>query len=89
MPALKGELVDEIHRTGVVDGAEFLEAGTEVRGRVPPPLAMRLWPLRLDAAAAVAAVAAGNGADGGELRLETEEEGHWEADNLPVSKVQQ
>ncbi len=55
VPALQGELVDEIHRTGVVESTEFTESGTEVRGRVPPSLAMRLRQLRLEAAAAAAA----------------------------------
>lgn len=52
---LQGELVDEMHRTGVVESTEFTEQGTEVRGRVPAPLAMRLHPLRLEAAAAALA----------------------------------
>ncbi len=60
---LQGELVDEIHRTGVVDSTEFTETGTEVRGRVPPALAQRLRPLRLQMAAAAAA--GGNGSGGG------------------------
>lgn len=52
---LQGELVDEMHRTGVVESTKFTEQGTEVRGRVPAPLAMRLHPLRLEAAAAALA----------------------------------
>ncbi|GAB4815794.1 hypothetical protein N2152v2_002840 [Parachlorella kessleri] len=55
IPYNQGELVDEIHRTGVVESTEFTESGTEVRGRVPPSLAMRLRQLRLEAAAAAAA----------------------------------
>lgn len=64
----QGELVDEIHRTGVVEAAEFGAAGTEVRAYVPLSVAQRLQPLRLQTAAAVeeqqrieaaAAVAAG------------------------------
>eukprot|EP00887_Chlorella_sp_A99_P002959 scaffold24.g2959.t1 len=47
-----GELVDEIHRTGVVQRTEFTAEGTEVQAHVPPALAMRLRPLRLAAAAA-------------------------------------
>ncbi|KAL4857010.1 GTPase HflX [Chlorella vulgaris] len=52
IPYSQGELVDEIHRTGVVGSAEFGAAGTEVRAHVPLPLAQRLQPLRLAAAAA-------------------------------------
>jgi GTP-binding protein HflX len=50
IPYAQGELVDEIHRTGVVAAAEFGAAGTEVRANVPLALAQRLQPLRLQMA---------------------------------------
>ncbi|KAL4435425.1 hypothetical protein ABPG77_006187 [Micractinium sp. CCAP 211/92] len=53
IPFAQGELVDEIHRTGVVNSTEFGPAGTEVRAHVPLSLAQRLGPLRLATAAAV------------------------------------
>lgn len=50
IPYSQGELVDEIHRTGVVAATEFGAAGTEVRANVPFALAQRLQPLRLQMA---------------------------------------
>lgn len=77
IPYSQGELVDEIHRTGVVSSAEFGATGTEVRAHVPLALAQRLQPLRLATAAvaaAAAAAAAGGGSSGGQ---ESEEEEEW------------
>ena len=70
--------MDEIHRTGVVDSTEFTEAGTEVRGRVPPALAQRLQPLRLGGGVAAAAVMAdssrGNGSGGAAKQQQQQQE---------------
>ena len=45
---LQGELVDEVHRSGVVERTEYGSEGTEVAALVPPALASRLRPLRID-----------------------------------------
>ena len=58
VPYSQGELVDEIHRTGVVASAEFGGSGVELRAHVPLALAQRLQPLRAQTAAAVEAAAA-------------------------------
>ncbi|KAI7836581.1 hypothetical protein COHA_009542, partial [Chlorella ohadii] len=60
VPYSQGELVDEIHRTGVVASADFGGSGVELRAHVPLSLAQRLQPLRAQTAAA--AEAAANGA---------------------------
>lgn len=82
VPYSQGELVDEIHRTGVVASADFGGAGAELRAHVPLALAQRLQPLRLQMAAAAAEAEkhGGGGDDGGlsdweewELGLEEEE----------------
>lgn len=58
VPYSQGELVDEIHRTGVVASAEFGGSGVELRAHVPLALAQRLQPLRAQTAAAAEAAAA-------------------------------
>lgn len=73
IPYSQGDLVDEVHRSGVVDSTEYEADGTLIKAHVPPGLAGRLRPLRVDAAAlaldaedeAVAAAAEGFMADGG------------------------
>ena len=86
IPYAQGDLVDEIHRTGVVEATEFGAAGTEVRAWVPLALAQRLQPLRAAAAeraeAAETSAAAGVGAAAeaaAEAGLEADEESDgWE-----------
>ena len=53
VPYSQGELVDEIHRTGVVTSSEFSGEGAELRAHVPLALAQRLQPLRAATAAAL------------------------------------
>jgi GTP-binding protein HflX len=81
IPYSQGDLVDEIHRTGVVEATEFGAAGTEVRAWVPLALAQRLQPLR--AAAAERAEAAGVGAAAAAAAEEAgiEADGEVEADS--------
>lgn len=64
IPYSQGELVDEIHRTGVVASSEFGGAGVELRAHVPLALAQRLQPLRAQTAAAAEAAAAAAEQDG-------------------------
>jgi hypothetical protein len=45
VPYSQGDLIEEAHRCGVVESAEYTEHGTEIIGHVPAPLAGRLAPL--------------------------------------------
>ncbi|MCL7044332.1 hypothetical protein MKW94_023811 [Papaver nudicaule] len=46
IPFDKGELLDTIHRVGMVEGTEYTEAGTLIRAHVPLPIARQLTPMR-------------------------------------------
>lgn len=48
IPYSQGDLVDEIHRCGVVKATEYTAEGTEVCAHVPPSLASRLAVLAVD-----------------------------------------
>lgn len=47
VPYSQGDLVEEAHRCGVVESAEYTEHGTEIIAHVPAHLAGRLAPLKL------------------------------------------
>ncbi|OVA06196.1 GTP binding domain [Macleaya cordata] len=46
IPFDKGELLNTIHRVGMVEGSEYTENGTLVRAHVPLPIARQLTPMR-------------------------------------------
>ncbi|KAI3969929.1 hypothetical protein MKX01_038397 [Papaver californicum] len=46
IPFDKGELLDTIHRVGMVEGTEYTEDGTLIRAHVPLPIARQLTPMR-------------------------------------------
>lgn len=48
VPYAQGDLVEEIHRCGVVDEMEYTEAGALIQAHVPPNLASKLGPLIVD-----------------------------------------
>lgn len=51
VPYDKGELLNTIHRVGIVEGTEYMENGTLIRAHVPLPLARLLTPMRQEVAA--------------------------------------
>ncbi|XP_078429805.1 GTP-binding protein, HflX [Wolffia australiana] len=46
VPYDKGELLNTIHQVGIVEDAQYMEAGTLIKAHVPLPLARQLTPLR-------------------------------------------
>jgi GTP-binding protein HflX len=48
VPYAQGDLVEEIHRCGVVDEMEYTEDGALMQAHVPPNLASKLTPLIVD-----------------------------------------
>lgn len=48
LPFSHGELLAEIHKTGVIQQEQYCNEGTLIQARVPLPLASRLAPLVLD-----------------------------------------
>ncbi|XP_026442661.1 uncharacterized protein LOC113342288 [Papaver somniferum] len=46
IPFDKGELLNTIHRVGMVEGTEYTEDGTLIRAHVPLPIARQLTPMR-------------------------------------------
>ncbi|PRW33541.1 GTP-binding hflX isoform A [Chlorella sorokiniana] len=83
VPYSQGELVDEIHRTGVVASAEFGGTGVELRAHVPLSLAQRLQPLRAQTAAAAEAAAANGAADDDEDEESLLDDG-WSEEELAL-----
>lgn len=80
IPYSQGDLVDEVHRSGVVKCAEYTEHGTEVEAHVPPGLAARLAPLRTD-------VTLSNGASNGSsfaVGRDGDEEVGWDSEEDEV-----
>lgn len=53
VPYDKGELLNDIHKVGMVEKMEYMENGTFVKAHVPLPLARLLTPLRQQVAAAL------------------------------------
>uniref|UniRef100_A0ACD5W6Q7 Uncharacterized protein n=1 Tax=Avena sativa TaxID=4498 RepID=A0ACD5W6Q7_AVESA len=52
VPYDKGELLNDIHKVGMVEKTEYMENGTFIKAHVPLPLARLLTPLRQQVAAA-------------------------------------
>jgi GTP-binding protein HflX len=52
IPYAQGDLVEEIHRCGVVDEMEYTEGGALMQAHVPPNLASKLEPLFVTSSAA-------------------------------------
>ncbi|XP_047091084.1 GTPase HflX-like [Lolium rigidum] len=53
VPYDKGELLNDIHKVGMVERTEYMENGTFIKAHVPLPLARLLTPLRQQVAAAL------------------------------------
>lgn len=62
IPYAQGDLVEEIHRCGVVDEMEYTESGALMQVHVPPNLASKLTPLLVESS--------GDGASFGQQRAE-------------------
>lgn len=84
---LQGELVDEIHRTGVVSSAEFGAAGTEVRAHVPLALAQRLGPLRAATAGVVGVAAHVAAAEAAAAADASAADGSWGCDDEELERL--
>ncbi len=84
VPYSQGELVDEIHRTGVVASADFGGSGVELRAHVPLSLAQRLQPLRAQTAAAAEAAAGGAAAAAEDEDEESFSDDGWSEEELAL-----
>ncbi|KAM3312738.1 hypothetical protein ACQJBY_032513 [Aegilops geniculata] len=51
VPYDKGDLLNDIHKVGMVEKTEYMENGTLIKAHVPLPLARLLTPLRQQVAA--------------------------------------
>ncbi|PSC70039.1 GTP-binding hflX [Micractinium conductrix] len=87
IPYAQGELVDEIHRTGVVSSAEFGAAGTEVRAHVPLALAQRLGPLRAATAGVVGVAAHVAAAEAAAAADASAADGSWGCDDEELERL--